>query len=82
MMLDASGMFADSAKVQYLCTLLRGEALCQLATFSVKVGIISITHLNHIILGLGAYFSPINALSEQKRSMRRGMRKPRELKAR
>ena len=35
-----------------------------------------------IILGLGAYFFPVNSLSKKKRAMRRIMRKPRGLKVR
>ena len=39
-------------------------------------------HLSRIVLGLGTYFFPVNALSKQKRAMRRGIRKSRELKVR
>ena len=38
MMLEASGGLSDSAKIQYLSTLLRGEALRQLDMLSIEVG--------------------------------------------
>ena len=82
MMLEASGGLSDSAKIQYLSTLLRGEALRQLDMLSIEVGSTITTHFNSIILGLSTYYFPINALSEQKRVVRHGMRKPRELKLR
>ena len=34
------------------------------------------------MLGLDTYFYPVNALSKQKHTMRRGRRKPRNLKVR
>ena len=40
------------------------------------------THLNQVFVGLGTYFYPVNALSKQKRAMRHGMSRPRELKVR
>ena len=61
MNLKASGMLDASAKINYIHTLLRGEALRQLDTLYVEVGGINTTHLNHIILGLGMYIYPINA---------------------
>ena len=39
-------------------------------------------HLKSIILGLGTYFHPVNALSEQKRMMHHGMSNPRGLNIR
>ena len=80
MMLKDSGDITDSAKTKYLCTLLRGEALHQLDTFCVEAGSTTTTHLNRIILGLGTYFFPIYVLSNKNHAMRRGMRKPKELK--
>ena len=82
MTLKASGTLTASAKIQYIHTLLRGEALHQLDTLPVEVGIMIKTNLNHIILGLGTYFFPINALSKQKRAMHHGMSKPCKLKVR
>ena len=37
-------------------------------------------HLKYIILGLDVYFSPVNAMSKQKRAMRHIIRKPHGLK--
>ena len=68
-------MLPDCAKIIFLRTLLRGEILCKLDTFSVKVRSTNIAYLNHIILGLGMYFFPVNALSNQKPSMHHGTRK-------
>ena len=53
--LKDSVALAASAKTKYLCTLLRGEALCQLDTLYVEVGSMNTTHLNRIFLGLGMY---------------------------
>ena len=71
-----------NAKIKYLCTLLCGETLHQFDTLCDQVGSTTTTHLNRIILGLGTYFFLVNALSRQKRAMRRGTRKPYELKVR
>ena len=60
MTLEASGALAASAKIHYICTLLRGEALRQLDMQSVEVGSTTIAHLNLIILGVGTHFSPVN----------------------
>ena len=67
--LKNSGGFSYITNINYICTLLRGEVLCQLATLFIEVGSTTTTHLNHIILGLGTYFFPINVLSKQKRVM-------------
>ena len=60
--------------------LLRGEALRQLDTLFVEVGCTTTAHLNHIILGLGAYLFLINVFPKQKRLMHHGMRNTLELK--
>ena len=62
--------------------LLRGEALHQLDMLYAEVGSTTTDHLNLIILGLGTYVPPFDALSKQKREMRRKMRKPQELRVR
>ena len=46
-------MIYAGAKIQYLCIILRGEALRQLETLHVEVGSTTIENLNIIILGLG-----------------------------
>ena len=51
MMLKASGILDTSANLQYLCTLLHCEALCQFDIFCAQVGSMYKTHLSHIILG-------------------------------
>ena len=53
MNLEASGMIAVSANIQYLFMLLHGEALSQLYILSVEVGSITTAHLNCTILVLG-----------------------------
>ena len=80
MTLGASGALTASAKIQYLSKLLCGEVLGKLDMLPVEVGSTSATHLNHILLVLGAYVFPINALSKKNRVMCRRMRKPCELK--
>ena len=82
MTLEASGELDARAKIHYLLTLLHGKALRQLDKFSVEVGSTTTTNLNHIILGLGIYFTPINALSNQKCAMLLGTRNPHKLKVR
>ena len=54
--IDASKMLTANANLQYLCQLLRGEALRQFYTFCSQVGSTVRTHLNRVILGLGTYF--------------------------
>ena len=67
MTLKALEMLADITKIQYLCTILRGKAPHQFDNFCAHVGSIITTRLKHIILGLGTYFPPVNALSKKKR---------------
>ena len=76
MTLEASGTLASGANIQYLCTLVRGEVLRQLDTLYVEVGITTTENLKLILLGLGAQFFPVNALSKQKHALRCGTRKP------
>ena len=57
MAIEASGTLAAGAKIQYLRTKVRGEALRQIETFSVEVGSTTSEHLKLIILCLGTYFS-------------------------
>ena len=78
MTLNASGALTYNAKLQYLRTLLRGEALRQFDNLCSQVGIMAMAHFNQVIIGLGTYFPPVNAFSKQERTMHRGMRNPRE----
>ena len=47
--------------------LLQGKALCQFDTLSDEVGSTTLEHLKSIILGLGTYFPPVNALLKKSR---------------
>ena len=51
--LKASGTLLDGAKIQYLCTLLCGEALQKFDTFYAEVGSMTSENLKSDILGLG-----------------------------
>ena len=77
-----SRILASGAKIPYLCTLVRGEALCQLDTLSVEVESTTIEHLNLIILSLGYYFFLLMRYQKQKRVICHETRKPLELKLR
>ena len=55
-MLNASGALTYNAKLQYLRTLLRGEALRQFDNLCSQVGIMAMAHFNQVIIGLGTYF--------------------------
>ena len=54
--LEASIILTDVANIQYLCSLIHGEALRQLYTLSIEMRIITTEHLNLIPFGLGACF--------------------------
>ena len=82
MTLKASVTLKSVANTQYLCTLVRGEELRQFDMLYAEVGSSTPEKLTSIILGLGTYFFAVNALSKQKRTMRRGTKKPRGLKVR
>ena len=82
MTLDALGTLASNEKLKYLRTLLIGEALHQFDDFCAQFLSTTMAHFNQVILGLGAYFFPVNAFSIHKHVMRRVMSNPRELKFR
>ena len=75
-------MLATGAKIQCLGTIFRVEALYQFGLFSSKVECVNPLNVEDIVLGLALYFSPVNSLSNQKRLLCHGMRKPRGLKFR
>ena len=52
MTLAASGSLEAGAKYQYLCILVREEALCLFYSFSVDVGGTEILNIDYIIRGL------------------------------
>ena len=56
MTLEVLGMIKYGVKIQYLCTLVRGEALCQFNVLSAEVEGAAPLTLALIILGLGKYF--------------------------
>ena len=76
---DGTDTKTAAGKINYLCTLLRGEALQEFDKLSSKNAGTKRTHLKFIQEGLLSYFFPINALSKHKCAMRRAMRKPRDI---
>ena len=76
MMLKVTGAITASAKIQYLCTMLRGEVLRQIDNFYVKVRSVTTIHLHRIILDLDSYVFPVNAMPDQKHAMLRKISKP------
>ena len=63
-------MLAAGAKIQYLCILVQGEELHQTDMLSSWVVFTTSEHWKSIILDLGMYCFPVNALSKQKRAIR------------
>ena len=80
MTLASSGALETGANNQYICTLVRGESLCQFDLLSDEVDGTNPLIVENITLGLDSYFSPMNSLSKQKHMMRHGIRKPCGLK--
>ena len=62
MTLMASGTLETGAKVQYLRTLVRGEALHQFDSLYADVEITEPLTVEYIIKGLALYFPPVNFL--------------------
>ena len=71
MALKASKTLKAGVNIQYLPTLVRGEALRQFDTSFSEVVSSSPENMTSNILGLGMYYFPVNLLSKQKRVMRR-----------
>ena len=61
MVLDASRTLADNVNLQFLNTIICGEVLQQVHHLCDKVGSTTMAHIKRVILGLGTYFSPLNA---------------------
>ena len=76
MTLKASGKISFNTKLQCLRTLLHVYSLRKFNILCVQVGGITMSNLNQIILGLGTYFNPVNALTKQKCEMHCGMKNP------
>ena len=62
-------MLKVGANIQYLCMIVRVEALRQFGMFFAEVGSATPENLPFIILGLGKYCFPVNALSDQKQCL-------------
>ena len=82
MTLAASGTLATGAKIQYLHTLVRGEALLHFDLLSDEGEGANPLTIKTVILGLSLYYFPLNSLLNKKRGMHRGIRKPHGLKVR
>ena len=78
----ATGTLETDTKIQCLCRLFCGEALCQFESLYADVEIPEKINVEYIIKGLALYFPPVNFLSKQKRAMCHGMKKPRGLTVR
>ena len=64
MICEASGTLLAGANIQYLCTIVCGEALLQFDTLSAEVGSTTSENLKSVLFGLGAYFFPVNLISK------------------
>ena len=64
-MLEAAGTLGSNSKIQYFRTLLRGELLTKFNTLCLKIGMMIVTHLNQVILGLVMYYFIYNELPKQ-----------------
>ena len=83
MTLEAAGTLETEAKVWYICTLVRGEALRQFDLVSADAkNTETLLYVDYLLKGLAWYFFLLNSLSKQKRAMRRCMKNPRSLKVR
>ena len=80
--LEESGTMVTGAEIQYICTLVRGEALHQFESLSADTEGTNPLNVEDILSGLASYFFPLNFLVKQIRAMRRRMRNPHSLKFR
>ena len=65
--LAVSGALEAAAKVQLLCPLVRGEALCQFDMFFADSESMELLTVEYIIKGLALYFPLVNLLFKKKR---------------
>ena len=72
MTLAATWMLDIYAKIQYFCTLVRGESLRQFDLFSADGENTETLNVDDYIKDLPFNFTPINSLSKQKCAVRRG----------
>ena len=83
MTLSATGTLEAEAKVQYLCTLPRGEALRQFdSLYSDMKNIETPLDVDYLLKGLVWYSFPVKSLYKQNRAMRFCMKNPLRLKVR
>ena len=83
MNLAAMGALETKVKVQYLCMLVRGEALYQFDLLSADMkNTETPLDVDHLVKVLVWHFYPVNSLSKKKRVMRRCMKNPHRLKVR
>ena len=81
MNLASTGTLETEANVQYLHTLVNGEALCQFDLLSDDVkNTETPLDVDYLLNGLAWYFPPVNSLSKQNLAMRRCMNKACSLK--
>ena len=78
--IDGTGTSTLSGRISYLHTILRGQRLREFDKLQSHYGGPTNNHLNLIQEVLLEYFFPINSLSNQKRAIRRAMRKTRIIK--
>ena len=80
--LEASGTLTTNGKFQYICTLLRGNALQKFETLCTQILRTTMASMNQVISGLATHFTLVTACSKQKRAMHHEMRKPSNIKLR
>ena len=80
--LTASRTPGKGKKSQYRRTIVLGYALCQFNSLSLDIERTKILNVDDIIKSSAQYFPHVNSLSKQKRTMRRGMKKTREITVR
>ena len=73
MILAATGTLEIDANIQYLFTLVRGEALHQ-SNFLSEIKNTESLNVDYYIKGLALYFSPVNSRFKTNRLIRRGMK--------
>ena len=71
-----TGTTSATRKIQFLCTMLRREALREFNVLSSQVGSTTNGNIKLIKEGLIGYFSPINEINNHKCAMRHAMGKP------
>ena len=65
MALGELGTLVTNTQIQYLWTLLCGEARHKSDIFCAQAGSTAISNLNRVVLDLGIYIFPVNALSKK-----------------